>query len=71
VRVIAVAAKGSPRADVAAFTRQRFGGAPVDVYIDGSGAINRAFGVATHPTFRFVTAAGRLTTSAPAGFPLR
>ena len=69
MRVIAVAAKGSSPADVAAFTRQRFGSAPVDVYIDSTGAIGRAFGVSAHPDFRFVSSRGRLTTRAPSGFP--
>ena len=64
-----MAAKTATRADVAAFTRQRFGSAPVTVYMDPTGAIARAFGVSTHPEFRYVSAAGRLTARAPGGFP--
>ena len=67
--MIAVAARGSSPADVAAFTRQRLGGAPVDVYIDSTGAIARAFGVSAHPDYRFVSSRGRLTTRVPSGFP--
>ena len=71
MRVIAVAAKSAARADVEAFARQRFGSAPVTVYLDPTGAIARAFGVVTHPEFRYVSAAGRLTSRAPGGFPFR
>ena len=50
---------------------RRFGAAPVTVYVDGSGVINKAFRVSSHPDFRFVTAGGTLTKRAPAGFPFR
>jgi len=50
---------------------QRFGAAPVTVYLDRSGAIGKAFRVSSHPEFRFVTAGGTLTKRAPAGFPFR
>ncbi len=64
-----MAAKYASKADVEAFVRQRFGNAPVTVYIDTTGAINRAFGVSTHPDFRYVSSRGRLTSRAPGGFP--
>ncbi|MCX6391939.1 MAG: hypothetical protein NTX95_05535 [Actinobacteria bacterium] len=50
---------------------QRFGTAPVTVYVDRSSVINTAFRVSSHPEFRFVTASGTLTKRAPAGFPFR
>jgi hypothetical protein len=65
--VIAVSA--GARADTRAFVVQRFGAAPIDVYVDESHAIDRAFRVVSHPVFRFVTASGVLTKRAPAGFP--
>ena len=69
MRVIAVSAGARP--DTRAFVAQRFGRAPVDVYVDGTGAIGKAFRVVSHPVFRFVTAGGVLTKRAPAGFPFR
>lgn len=69
MRVIAVSA--GTRADTRAFTAQRFGSAPVNVYVSGTQGIDRAFGVVSHPEFRFVTAAGKLTKRVPAGFPFR
>ena len=51
------------------FVRQRFGKAPIAVYLDPTGAISAAFGVSTHPEFRFTTSAGSLTSSRPPGFP--
>lgn len=50
---------------------QRFGKAPIAVYVDRTRAIGAAFRVASHPEFRFVTAAGTLTKRAPSGFPFR
>ena len=64
-----MAARSASRSDVVAFVRQRFGSAPVTVYMDPTGAIARAFGVSSHPDFRYVSAAGRLTSRAPSGFP--
>jgi hypothetical protein len=51
--------------------KQRFGAAPVTVYVDRSSVIDKAFRVASHPEFRFVTPAGTLTKRAPTGFPFR
>ena len=48
---------------------QRFGSAPVAVYVDGSHTIDKAFRVVSHPVFRFVTPSGTLTNRKPAGFP--
>ena len=69
MKVIAVASDSADRADVRRFVRQRFGNAPIAVYLDPTGSISAAFGVSTHPEFRFTTTAGRLTSSPPAGFP--
>ena len=60
----------SRRADVVAFVRQRFGRAPITVYYDRSGRAQEAFDAPYHPEYRFVTARGRLTATAPRGFPL-
>ncbi len=59
------------RADTAVFVKQRFGNAPIRVYLDTTGTIAKAFGVPAHPAYRFVTAQGRLTTARPAGFLLK
>gem|GEM_PF-2341207 len=59
------------RADTVVFMRQRFGNAPIRVYLDTTGAIARAFGVPAHPAYRFVTARGRLTKARPVGFSLK
>ncbi|MEI6688442.1 MAG: hypothetical protein WCN97_03675 [Thermoleophilia bacterium] len=66
-----IAVSAGTRADTQAFVAQRFGAAPVDVYVDELHTIDRAFRVVTHPVFRFVTAGGALTKRAPAGFPFR
>ena len=66
-----MAAKSAARADVEAFARQRFGSAPVTVYLDRTGSIAASFGVVYHPAFRFVTAQGRLQSRPVAGFPYR
>jgi len=50
---------------------QRFGAAPVTVYVDRTSVIDNAFRVSSHPEFRFVTPGGVLTKRAPAGFPFR
>ncbi len=50
---------------------RRFGSAPVRVYVDRTGRIGKAFGVVSHPVFRFVSSQGRLTKAIPVGFPFR
>jgi hypothetical protein len=67
--VVAVASSESSRADIVAFARQRFGGAPIVVYHDRAGRSQTAFDALYHPEYRFTTRAGRLTSRAPAGFP--
>ena len=71
MRVIAVAARGTRAADVRRFVRQRFGDAPVAVYVDTTGSIAAAFGVTYHPVYRFVSAQGVLRTRPVVGFPFR
>lgn len=70
MRVVAVASVEARRADVVRFVRQRFGRAPVTVYIDRSGRSQAAFRAPYHPEYRFTTKRGRLTAKAPRGFPL-
>jgi hypothetical protein len=65
--VIAVS-RGS-RAETAGFVARYFGRAPVDVYVDGSGSVSKAFSVPYHPDYRFVSASGKLTKRVPSGFP--
>jgi hypothetical protein len=48
-----------------------FGRTPVDVYVDGSGSVSKAFSVPYHPDYRFVSASGKLTKRVPSGFPFR
>lgn len=69
VRVIAVASPQARRADVVDFVRERFGSAPIAVYLDRRGRIGRVFEAQSHPLHRFTTSAGRLTSVAPSGYP--
>lgn len=64
-----MASASAKRADVIAFTRTRFGKAPVRVYIDRTGRMAKAFDASYHPLHRFTDAAGMLTPTPPAGYP--
>lgn len=64
-----MASDESRRADVVAFVRERFGTAPITVYIDRSGRSQAAFDAPYHPEYRFTTRAGRLKPTPPRGFP--
>ena len=66
-----IAVSAGTRADTQAFVVRRFGSAPVRVYVDRTGRIGKAFGVVSHPVFRFVSSQGRLTKAIPVGFPFR
>ena len=66
-----IAVSRGARADTAAFVARYFGRAPVDVYVDGSGSVSKAFSVPYHPDYRFVSASGTLTKRVPSGFPFR
>ena len=66
-----IAVSRGTRAKTAAFVAPYFGRAPVDVYVDGSGSVSKAFRVPYHPDYRFVRASGKLTKRVPSGFPFR